>query len=167
MDGMLFRTGDDGAQGPLQLADFLPAGPAPRRGRPKAQAPAPLAPAVLARLATREREVATAVYVGGEVAADEVRAALASGLSNSAVRTMLNRLTGKGILKRREAGNKFLYSAALPDERLREAALQRVSEDYFGGSLFDAAVALMKLVAERQPEAVRSISRRVRRTAHA
>jgi predicted transcriptional regulator len=165
MDGMLFRSGEEVGQAPLQIADFLADAPAPRRGRPRAKPAPAIAPAVLARLATREREVAGAVYAGGEMAADEVRAALGAGLSNSAVRTMLNRLTEKNILKRRGAGNKFLYSAALPDDLVREAALKRLSDDYFGGSLFDAALALMKLVAERQPDAVRSISRRVRRTA--
>ena len=100
---------------------------------------------MLARLAPREREVATIVYTHGMISAEEARTLLAKPLSNSAIRSMLSRLEAKGILRKRKAGNRHLFGPVLPDHRLREQALRRLCNDYFGGSLLDAALALVEM----------------------
>jgi predicted transcriptional regulator len=110
-------------------------------------------PPEIERLAAREREIASIVHMRGEMSAEEVRTAAESPLSNSAVRTMLNRLTAKGLLRKHKIGKKFVYLPADPGEYAREAALKRLSQDYFDGSPLDAARALLALIEARQAAA--------------
>lgn len=106
----------------------------------------------LARLAGREREVAEIVYSCGRgITAEEVRLSLSDPLSNSAVRTMLCRLTAKGILTYRKAtGKTFAYLPAVTDEAAREAAILRLAQDYFAGSLGEAAMTVLSLARRRR-----------------
>ena len=98
------------------------------------------------RLAPRERQIATIVLTRGEASAGEVRHALPEAISDAAVRSMLSRLVAKKLLRRRKLGRKFLYRPAAPDGAAREAALRRLSRDFFGGSLAHAAEAATALV---------------------
>jgi predicted transcriptional regulator len=100
---------------------------------------------MLARLAPREREIATIVYTRGMISAEEARTCLSAPLSNSAIRSMLTRLEAKGILRKRKTGNRYLFGPVLPDQKLREQALRRLCADYFGGSLLEAALALVEM----------------------
>lgn len=110
---------------------------------------------LLARLPGREREVAAIVYECGRgISADEVRLALGDPLSNSAVRSMLTRLAAKGLLTTRKDGKKFLYLPALADEAAREAAILRLAQDYFAGSLAEAAMAMLTMARRRRPAAL-------------
>lgn len=92
----------------------------------------------LTKLAPREQEVATIVYLNTGITAKEVELALSADLTNTAVRSMLNRLVDKGILRRRREGRKFFYSPALLLPDIQQRALQRVVDEFFGGSLADA-----------------------------
>ena len=103
----------------------------------------------LTRLPPREQEVATIVYLNTSITANEVQEALPTEISNSAVRSMLNRLVEKGVLRRSRAGAKFFYGPAFLLPGIQDRALERVAEDFFGGSLFDAADRLLKLIADR------------------
>jgi predicted transcriptional regulator len=104
----------------------------------------------LACLAVRECEVAGIVYACGRaMSADEVRVSLSDPLSNSAVRSMLCRLAAKGLLLRRKSGKKYLYMPALPDADARRAAMLRLAQDYFAGSLAEAAMAMLALARRR------------------
>jgi predicted transcriptional regulator len=102
-------------------------------------------------LAPREREVAMLVYRKSALTAKDIEAHLSAGVSNGAVRTMLGRLVRKGILKRRHSGygKTFLYLPALKNPDTVEIALQRVAEDFYDGSLIDAASAFTKFLATR------------------
>lgn len=110
------------------------------------------------RLPRREREVAEIVYARGEASADDVCRALTDPLSNAAVRSMLQRIEAKGMVRRRKEGKKYLYSAAAPDRAAREAALRRMSQDYFDGSLVRAARMLADM-AEQEAARRRSATR--------
>ncbi|MDQ8754931.1 BlaI/MecI/CopY family transcriptional regulator [Sphingosinicella sp. LHD-64] len=101
---------------------------------------------MIERLPRREREVARIVHALGEASANDVRRALQDPLSNAAVRSMLQRIEAKGLLRRRKEGKKYLYSVASPDLVTREAALRRLSRDYFGGSLTRAARLLADMI---------------------
>ena len=97
------------------------------------------------RLPPRERQVAQVVYARGEASANEVIAALPDLLSSAAVRSMLSRLVTKGVVRRRRDGKRFLYVPSVASPAARDAALRRISRDYFGGSLTDAADAMIRL----------------------
>ncbi|MBX3562286.1 MAG: BlaI/MecI/CopY family transcriptional regulator [Sphingomonas sp.] len=98
------------------------------------------------RLPRREREVAEIIYAKGEASADDICRALSDPLSNAAVRSMLQRIAAKGMIRRHKVGRKFLYSAVRPCRLAREAALRRISRDYFDGSLACAARALAEMM---------------------
>ena len=104
-------------------------------------------------LPRREREIAELIYARGEASAEDICRALADPLSNAAVRTMLQRIQAKGVIRRRREGRKYLYSAARPDAAAREAALRRISRDYFEGSLACAARTLADMLDRETPPA--------------
>lgn len=100
-------------------------------------------------LPPRERQIAIIVQARGEASAGEVRDALPDSISDPAVRSMLTRLIAKKVLLRRKQGRKFLYRPATGDQSAGEAAVRRLTSDYFEGSLARvAAVATALLVAD-------------------
>ena len=134
-----------------------------RRRRPatlSSLAASSLGTPALTRLAPREQEIATIVYLHTEVTAKELESALAHEIGNSAIRCMLGRLVAKGILRRRKGhGKTFVYSPALTSPDVQERALERVAEDYFGGSLEQAMQRLAGLLQKRDPERIHGFSR--------
>ena len=96
-------------------------------------------------LAPREREVADIVYARGEASATDVCCALSDPITNAAVRSMLTRLHAKGVLRRRKEGNRYYYAPAATDRAAREAALRKISRDYFGGSIAETAAAAIEM----------------------
>lgn len=87
----------------------------------------------------REREVATIVYRLRAATANEICGSLSSPLHNASVRSMLNRLVAKGILKRTLSGKAFVYLPALTSSDSRTLALRRFADDHFAGSVLQAA----------------------------
>ena len=90
-------------------------------------------------LRRREREIATIVYRSRAATAEEVVKALSAPLDNASVRSMLNRLVAKGILKRTMSGTAFVYLPALTTADSRLRALRQFADDFFDGSLDRAA----------------------------
>ena len=108
-------------------------------------------PPAVRQLAPRERQVAALIYRKGALTAKEVGAHIGS-VSNGAIRTMLGRLVRKGILKCRHSGygKTLLYLPAIASADIVEIALKRVAEDFYEGSVLDAAAAIHAFLAERQ-----------------
>ena len=100
---------------------------------------------MLYKLPPRERQVAEIVHKRGEASAAEIIRVLPEPLSSSAVRSMLSRLVAKGVVRRRRDGKRFVYLPVRANPAARDAALRRVSREFFGGSLSDAADALIQL----------------------
>lgn len=94
----------------------------------------------------REREIATTVYLLRAATADEVCDNLSAPLANSSVRSMLNRLVAKGILKRTLIRRAFVYLPGLSSGESQTLALKRFVEDYFAGSVQQAAVTIRNLL---------------------
>jgi BlaI family transcriptional regulator, penicillinase repressor len=106
-------------------------------------------PAEVLQLLPREREVARIVYESGAATARQVEDSLCVGISNAAVRSMLNRLVAKGILKRTLSYQAFVYLPSLTPSESSVRAIEQFAQDYFGGSLIDAAEAMRKLLKHR------------------
>ena len=106
-----------------------------------------------AQLSRRERQIMEIVYRKGSATATEVLSEMSDPPSYSAVRALLRVLEGKGHLRHRQDGPRYVYSATVPRERARRSALHRVVGTFFGGSVTDAVAALLELEPDRLDEA--------------
>lgn len=105
----------------------------------QAAAPGP----TLDELPLRERQVVETIYSLQEATATQIQAALEVALTNSAIRAMLARLEEKGILQHRVDGQRYLYSAVVPKQKVRDSALKRLVGTFFDNSSASAATALL------------------------
>jgi predicted transcriptional regulator len=97
------------------------------------------------RLSRREREIMDAVFgLNNRASAEEIRARLTQPPSYSAVRAMLVRLEAKGYLRHTEEGVRYVYSATMSPANARRAALRQYARVFFGGSIGDMVMALLK-----------------------
>jgi predicted transcriptional regulator len=85
------------------------------------------------------------VWERGEVSAVEVRQILSSkrDLAKNTVRTLLDRMEGKGWLNHREDGRTYLYSAAQPRQASIGQTVLEVVEQVCGGSPVELVTALL------------------------
>jgi BlaI family transcriptional regulator, penicillinase repressor len=104
-----------------------------RRPAPPREIPPPL-----------ELECLKTLWKIGEASVKDVQADLAAsrGLAYTTVMTLLDRLARKGAAARRKVGRQFLYSAVLPREAVRRAAIGELVEGLFDGSQTDLAAFL-------------------------
>ncbi len=101
----------------------------------------------------RERQIVEVVYRLEEASVADVLAELPDPPTYSAVRAILATLVGKGILKTRQEGKRYLYRAATPRETVRRSALSQLLETFFGGRPTDAVAALLDVSADALTEA--------------
>lgn len=101
----------------------------------------------------RERQIVEVVYRLEEASVAEVLAELPDPPTYSAVRAILATLVGKGILKTRQEGKRYLYRAATSRETVRRSALSQLLETFFGGRPTDAVAALLDVSADALTEA--------------
>jgi BlaI family transcriptional regulator, penicillinase repressor len=87
-------------------------------------------------LPSLELECMKALWALGEATVQDIRASLlpARPLAYTTVMTVMDRLAGKGLVERRKRGRAHLYTSAVPQESLREHAVNRLVENFFGGS---------------------------------
>lgn len=96
-------------------------------------------------LSRRERQIMDVVYRLGRVTVAEVQEGLPDPPSYSAVRAMLAKLEGKGVLTHSQDGPRYVYEPTLPREEARETALERMVRTFFDGSVAKAAAAMLDL----------------------
>jgi predicted transcriptional regulator len=116
---------------------------------------------LIEKLPPRERQLFEALYSMKQATAAELQSALEDAPSNSAVRVMLRRLEAKGFVAHREEDGRFIYSPAVPEKRIRQSALQRFVETYFGGSPVDAAAALIGMSEKVDPGELQELERMI------
>ena len=112
-------------------------------------------------LPPRERQLFEALYALKRATAAELQDALDGGPGNSAIRVMLRRLEAKGFVTHEEADGRFVYSPALPEKRIKQSAVTRFVETYFGGSPVGAAAALIGMSQKVDPEELRELERMI------
>ena len=97
------------------------------------------------KLGTREREVLDILYRLGSATVAEVLEVLPDPPTYDAVRTTLRILEEKKVVRHLSDGPRYVYQPIVPQERAQRDALHHVIETFFGGSLRDAALALLGL----------------------
>jgi BlaI family transcriptional regulator, penicillinase repressor len=83
-----------------------------------------------------ELECMKALWALNEATVEEIRAQLLPGrpLAYTTVLTVMDRLARKGVAERRKRGRAHVYTAAVPEDSVRERALERLVENFFAGS---------------------------------
>jgi len=106
-------------------------------------------PRELDRLFPRMREIAAIVYANGSATVKDVQATITDDLEVYGIRTLMNRLAQKGVLKRRKSGrhSEILYLPAILNDNVREAALERLVDQYFSGSRAEALQSTLRLIS--------------------
>ena len=112
---------------------------------------------MIEKLPPRERELFETLYALKRATAAELQDALEDAPGNSAIRVMLRRLEAKGFVTHREEDGRFVYAPALAEKRIRQSALQRFVETYFGGSPLGAATALLGMSNDASPAEIEEL----------
>jgi predicted transcriptional regulator len=102
-------------------------------------------PAELERLFPRMREIASIIYERGGATTKEIQENIEDPLSVCGIRTLLNRMHDRGLVKRRRSGRhaEHLYLPNVLTDEVRARALERLLDDTFNGS---AAIALEEVL---------------------
>jgi predicted transcriptional regulator len=118
---------------------------------------------LIEKLPPRERQLFDTLYAHGEATAAELESLIDDPPSNSAIRAMLARMEKKGVITRRLTDQKYVYSTALPERRVKQSALSHLIRTFFNGSPAGAATALLgmadKIEAKELDELERMIAK--------
>jgi BlaI family transcriptional regulator, penicillinase repressor len=87
-------------------------------------------------LAPLELDCMNTLWPLGEATVREIRDRLAERRARAytTIMTIMDRLARKGIVERHKTGRKYVYRPKLSAEEARTHALERVLENFFGGS---------------------------------
>ena len=99
-------------------------------------------------LSRREREMMDIIYAAGSATANEVRRAMTSPPSYSAVRATLRVLEEKGHLKHTKDGNRYLFEPTVSRQRARKSALSGVLQNFFDNSREQMVATLLDLSSQ-------------------
>lgn len=110
-------------------------------------------PTAVERLAPRQREMMRVIYADGGATIRDIHSRIPDPpRSICGLRTQLNRLAKRGLLRTRSSGRHseivYLPSECSPDVQL--SAFARIADDHFGGSATRALRALTKLAAHEE-----------------
>ena len=103
-------------------------------------------------LPRREREIFEILCSAVEATAAEVRNAMDDPPSYSAVRTLLARLEGRGLVRHRTVDQAYVYKSVPQPAKVRESALKQMVKTFFDGSAASAATALLGLTKSLSPD---------------
>jgi predicted transcriptional regulator len=99
----------------------------------------------LLNLSRRERQIMDVIYRRGRASAAEVREQLADAPSYSSVRTLLRILENKGYLRHAREGLRYIYLPTQPRASAGGAALKRVLQTFYQGSVEKTVTALLEI----------------------
>lgn len=108
-----------------------------------------------------EWDIMSALWDAGSATAREVTEALSErrGWKYSTVKTMLDRMVDKQMVKAEQVGNVWSYSAAMPRVEAQRTAWQRFVETVFDGSMRPALqfIATDAKLTKRQREQLQAL----------
>ena len=100
-------------------------------------------------LSRREREMMNIIYEAGRATAAEVRGAMTSPPSYSAVRATLRVLLEKGHLSHKQDGPRYVYLPTVARDQARRSALRQLLRTFFDGSTNNAVAALLDMESSK------------------
>ena len=118
-------------------------------------------------LSRRERQIMNVLFRRGEASVVEIAGDLPDPPSETAIRTFLKILEGKGHVRRQRQGRRHLYRPAKSRKRGARAALSDVLSTFYHGSLGEAVAAHLSDPAtkldKKELERLRSLIQKARR----
>jgi predicted transcriptional regulator len=113
-------------------------------------------------LPRREREIFELLCSAGEATAADIRAAMKDPPSYSAVRTLLARLEGRGVIQHRVDDQTYVYRSVPQPAKIRESALKSMVRTFFDGSAASAATALLGLTKNLSADEAEALLKAIR-----
>jgi len=113
-------------------------------------------------LPRREREIFEILCAQGEATAADIRGAMADPPSYSAVRTLLTRLVGRGLVTHRTQDVAYVYKSVPQPAKVRESALKQMVKTFFDGSAASAATALLGLTQSLSKDEADALQRAIK-----
>lgn len=101
------------------------------------------------QLSRRERQIMDVLFRLGKATAAEVLAAIADPPSYSAVRAHLRTLEDKGHVTHQAEDLRYIYIPTMRPEQARRSAVTHLVDTFFGGSVAQAATALLDAKSAR------------------
>lgn len=99
----------------------------------------------LDRLGRRERQIMELVYQKGQATVADIQRAISENLNYSTVRAQMTILERKGFLKHIKDGRTYVYSPVVNRRMASRAAISRVINTFFDGSVENVVAALINL----------------------
>jgi predicted transcriptional regulator len=106
-------------------------------------------------LSRRERQIVDALHRMRRATAAEVREAMPSPPSYSAVRTLLRILEDKGHVRHEQDGPRYVYLPTVNRDKARRSAIRHLVRTFFDGSTEQAVATLLDLSAPKLSDADR------------
>ena len=99
-------------------------------------------------LGRRERQIMDVIYQLGEASVGDVLSGLPDPPSYSAVRTMIRLLEGKGFLRHRRDGTRYVYQPTQSKDSASRSALRHLLKTFFAENPSDAVAAILDVTSE-------------------
>ena len=96
-------------------------------------------------LSKRERQVMAIIYQRKRASVKEVLEDIPNPPSYSAVRSTLNILKEKGLLKHNRQGKKYVYSPTISQKKAMSSAVKHLLTTYFDNSLKKAVTTMLEI----------------------
>ena len=110
-------------------------------------------------LSRRERQVMDIIFALGSGSAEEVRGKMADPPSDSAVRSTLRILVGRGHLKHKQIGPRYVYMPTMAQRRAKRSALKHLLKTHFDDSAEGVMAALLEILGSKlSPDEVERIA---------
>ena len=105
-----------------------------------------------AKLGLRERQILEIVFRLGEASVGDVLELMTDPPAYDSVRTMLRLLEGKGYVKHRSEGNRYVYRPTQSRNAASRSALTHLMTTFFQDSLVDTMAAALDLKSDNLSE---------------
>lgn len=99
----------------------------------------------LDRLGRRERQIMELVYQKGQATVADIQQGIANNPNYSTIRAQMTILERKGFLKHVKQGRAFVYSPIVNRRTASQAAIKRVINTFFDGSVENVVAALISM----------------------
>lgn len=116
---------------------------------------------MISNLPRREREIFEILCSVGEATAATIRERMADPPGYSAVRTLLGRLEGRGLVRHHLVDQTYVYRSVQQAEQVKDSVLRQLVKNFFDGSAASAATAVLGLTQKLEPDELEALQQAI------